>query len=142
MPSWADFVVLHRDIVRAKAIEAKVESGTVLALVDAKYETLGLAEKLQPEDTVLAGLLATCAAFSTIEAERRLFVSKAISVPELAERNEDFIGALNRLVGGKSAFAFPIGKGDARRLVAAVTVLGSSPKKVQDWQEVQSLVQW
>jgi len=172
LPAWADFVVLHRDIVRAKAIESRVESGTVLSLVDAKYETLGLAEKLlefldeylalklklrgdtvgvtlakrlsdmQPEDPVLTGLLATCAAFSEIEAERRQFVSKAIVVPPLAEKNDDFIGALTRLVGGKSAFALPIGKGDARRLVNTVTMLGVAPRSTQDWQEALSLVQW
>lgn len=172
LPTWADFVVLHRDIVRAKGIESKVELGVVLPLVDAKYETLVLAEKLlefldgylklkrklrgdpigisltkrlsgmQPDDPVLAGLLDTCTVFGQIEAERRQFVSKAIAVPELAEKNDDFIGALNRLIAGKSAFALPIGKGDARRLIASVTVLGSVPKSKQDWQDAMSLVHW
>lgn len=172
LPTWADFVVLHRDIVRAKGIESKVELGVVLPLVDAKYETLVLAEKLlefldgylklkrklrgdpigisltkrlsgmQPDDPVLAGLLDTCTVFGQIEAERRQFVSQAIAVPELAEKNDDFIGALNRLIAGKSAFALPIGKGDARRLIASVTVLGSVPKSKQDWQDAMSLVHW
>lgn len=172
LPAWADLVVLHRDIVRAKAIEARVSSGTVLALVDSKYETFSTAQKLlefldeyldlsaklqgdslgktlthrivgmQVQDPVLAGLFNVCDAFREIEAKRRQFVSKAIGLPERAERNEDFVEALSRLINGKSAFILPFGKGDARRLIAEVTVLGAAPKRPEDWEEVQALVTW
>lgn len=63
-------------------------------------------------------------------------------MPELAERNEDFVEALTRLVIGKSAFVLPFGKGDARRLVSAVTVLGAAPKRTEDWEEVLAFVTW
>ena len=39
-----------------------------------------------------------------------------------------------RLVAGKSAFALPFGKGDARKLVAAVTVSGVAPESQRDWE--------
>lgn len=38
--------VLHRDVVRAKTIEASVDRGAILPLVDSKYETFDLAGKL------------------------------------------------------------------------------------------------
>lgn len=45
-PLWRDMLALHRDLVRAKTIEAKVETGAVLALVDATLETLNKAKHL------------------------------------------------------------------------------------------------
>lgn len=171
-PAWADLVVLHRDISRSKIIEASVESGSVFALIDSKYETFSLAQELldfldqyvglrarlqghqvgavltkrlaemHPQDPVLAGLLESCEKFKALEAERKQFVTKAIGLPEMAERHADFLVALNRLVDGKSAFALPFGKAEARQLVGSVTVLGSAPTGKDGWVAVQELVQW
>lgn len=172
LPAWADLIVLHRDIVRAKAIESKVECGSVLSLVDSNYETFNLAQKLlefldeylalkaklhgdsvgltltkriaglQAQDPVLAGLLNVREAFRDIEAKRREFVTQAIGLPELAERSEDFVDAIKRLVNGKGAFVLPFGKSEARQLISLVTLLGSPPKRPEDWEEVHSFVQW
>lgn len=172
LPTWTDLVVLHRDILRSKTIEARVERGAVLPLVDSKYETFSLAQKLlefldqyvalkaklhahqvgavlakriaemQPEDPVLTGLLEACEKFKALEAQRRQFVTKAIALPELAERHVDFTSALARLVEGKSAFTLPFGRAEARQMVASVTVLGSAPLGREGWIAVQELVQW
>lgn len=163
LPSWTDLVVLHRDILRSKSIDANVESGTVLALVDSRYETFNQAQKLlefldryvslkaklhgndvgvlltkriadmQLQDPVLGGLMDACEKFKALEAQRKHFVTKAIGLPNLAEKNPDFLGALERLVQGKSAFPLPFGKGAAREIVGSVSVLGSAPAGRDGW---------
>ena len=45
-PLWADMLALHRDLVRAKTIEANVERGSVLGLADATLETFDRAKQL------------------------------------------------------------------------------------------------
>jgi hypothetical protein len=45
-PQWVDMLALHRDLVRAKTIEAKVEKGAVLALADATLDTFDKAKQL------------------------------------------------------------------------------------------------
>lgn len=45
-PAWVDFLALHRDLVRAKTIEAAVEKGVVLPLIDSTSETFTKADKL------------------------------------------------------------------------------------------------
>lgn len=172
LPSWSDLIGLHKDIVKAKSIESKVEAGAIISLVDSKYETFNRAQELltfldeylalkgrllgdaigrtlatrlaelQEHDPVLTGLLGVCGSFRDIEAKRKEFVAKAISVPDLAERNPDFIEALTRLMNGKGAFLLPFGKGEARQLVASVTLLGGAPQRTEDWQEVNTYVQW
>jgi len=97
---------------------------------------------MQSADPVLKGLLDVCAAVRRLEAQRRELVAKAVDVPADAERNEDFIEALERLVAGKSAFMMPFGKADARKLVAAVQVTGSAPESVEDWKAVKELLVW
>lgn len=106
-------------------------------------ETLGkrIAD-MQANDPVLKGLLDVCAAVRRLEAQRRELVAKAIDVPADAERNEDFVEALERLVAGKSAFMMPFGKGDARKLVASVKVTGSAPESVEDWKAVKAVLAW
>ncbi len=46
MPAWADLLGLHRDLVKAKSIDASVHQGSVLALVDARLETFERAQAL------------------------------------------------------------------------------------------------
>ncbi|MFM2059590.1 MAG: hypothetical protein RLY71_3975 [Pseudomonadota bacterium] len=45
-PLWNDLVGLHRDLVRAKAIDASVVHGSTLALVDAQLSTFEKAQEL------------------------------------------------------------------------------------------------
>lgn len=45
-PAWIDLLALHRDLVKAKTIEAAVEKGTVLPLIDATSETFAKANQL------------------------------------------------------------------------------------------------
>lgn len=120
------------------ALKAKL-AGTRLPWLD----TLGkrIAD-MQASDPVLKGLLDVCAAVRRLEAQRRELVAKAVEVPADAERNEDFVEALERLVAGKSAFMIPFGKGEARKFVAAVQVTGSAPESVEDWSAVRELLTW
>ena len=97
---------------------------------------------MQAADPVLKGLLDVCAAVRRLESERRELVAKAVDVPADAERNEDFIEALERLIAGKSAFMIPFGKGEARKLVAAVQVTGNAPESAEDWKTVKALLAW
>lgn len=45
-PAWVDLLGLHRDLVKAKSIDASVAQGNVLALVDARLETFEKAQAL------------------------------------------------------------------------------------------------
>ena len=45
-PVWADLLGLHRDLVKAKSIEASVTQGDILALVDSRLETFEKAQAL------------------------------------------------------------------------------------------------
>lgn len=173
-PVWADLLGLHRDLVKAKTIEASVTQGDILALVDSRLETFEKAQALvkfledrmalkaklagmrqpwldtlakrfadmQPGDPVLEALLAVVADVRKLERQRRELVAKAVEVPADVELNHDVVDALTRLVGGKSAFALPFGKGDARKLIAAITVTGSAPSSKGDWEFVQETLAW
>lgn len=173
-PIWADLLGLHRDLVKAKSIDASVIQGEILALVDSRLETFEKAQALvrfledrsvlktklagtrqpwldtlakrfadmQPGDPVLQALLIVVADVRKLERQRRELVAKAVDVPADTELNEDVTDALTRLVGGRSAFALPFGKGDARKLIAAVTVTGAAPSSKGDWELVQENLGW
>jgi len=173
-PGWADLLGLHRDLVKAKSIEASVSQGDILALVDSRLETFEKAQALvkfledrralkaklagtrqpwldsltkrfadmQPGDPVLQALLKVVADVRKLERKRRELVAKAVDAPADAELSQDTADALARLVAGKSAFAFPFGKGDARKFIAAVTVTGAAPSAKGDWGLVQETLAW
>lgn len=173
-PAWSDLRGLHRDLVKAKTIDARVHQGAILALVDSRLETFEKAQALakflddrlsvkaklagarqpwldvlgkrladmQPTDPVLAAMVALCSDVRTLERQRRELLTKAVEVPADAELDEDVADAVARLVSGKSAFALPFGKGDARKLVAACTVGGITPTSKGDWEVVQALAAW
>jgi very-short-patch-repair endonuclease len=77
-----------------------------------------------------------------LEFQRRELVAKAVEMPVDAEKNEDVFDAIERLLAGKSAFALPFGKGETRKLLAAVKVTGSPPSSVEGWKSVQELLMW
>lgn len=173
-PAWPELVGIHRDLVKARSIESSVSAGGVLALIDARTETLEKAQELQgliaqrmalraklvaagepwidplgprlaelaPEDTLGTALKHVCADIAELEKKRRTLLTKAVQVPESAEKDDDFNDALARLLQGKSPFALPFGKSAARKLVAAVTVLGSPPATVEDWSLVEEMLTW
>lgn len=173
-PVWADMLGLHRDLVKAKSIDASVHQGAILALVDSRLETFEKAQALgkfledrmtlkakladarqpwlealgnrfvdmQPTDPVLTALVSLCSDVRRLERQRRELLAKAVEVPADGELNEDVGDAVGRLVAGKSAFALPFGKGNARKLVAAVTVSGVAPAGKPEWELVQELLAW
>lgn len=97
---------------------------------------------MRADDPLLASLLQACSDVRDLEARRKDLLSKAVSVPPDAETNEDFLAAVIRQRAGKSTFALPFGKGEARKLLAAVTVLGSTPSTDTDWEQVQKTLSW
>jgi very-short-patch-repair endonuclease len=97
---------------------------------------------MRADDPLLAALLETCSDVRDLEGRRKDLLTKAVSVPIDAETNEDFLEAVVRQRAGKSAFPLPFGKGEARRLIAAVTVLGSAPSTSTDWDLVQDTLSW
>ncbi|MEZ5485727.1 MAG: AAA domain-containing protein [Lysobacteraceae bacterium] len=173
-PVWADMLGLHRDLVKAKSIDASVTQGAVLALVDSRLETFEKAQALvkflgdrvslkaklagarqpwlealgkrfadmQATDPVLMALVGLCSDVRKLERQRRELLAKAVDVPADAELNEDVGDAVGRLVAGRSAFALPFGRGDARKLVAAMTVSGAAPAGKPEWELVQELLAW
>lgn len=173
-PSWHDLVGLHRDLIKARAIDANVTQGSVLALVDSRLETFEKAQNLvaflderktlktklagvsqpwvdalhkrladvQPDDPVWHALEQVCADVRTLESTRRELLAKAIELPAGVELHVEFNEALNRIVAGKSAFALPFGKGEARKLVQAVKVQGIPAGSKDDWELVARTVAW
>jgi very-short-patch-repair endonuclease len=173
-PAWSELLELHRDLVRARAIESNLSQGTVLSLSDSTFETFEKAKALitfldrrrelmqklattpqpmldaisrhlrdmQPDDPLLSALLQACADIRELDVQRKDLLTKAVEIPLDAELNEDFTDAVARLTNGKNAFGLPFGKADARKLVAAVTVLGSIPKSRENWTLVQNAMRW
>jgi very-short-patch-repair endonuclease len=173
-PAWQDLVGLHRDLVKARAIDANVTEGSLLALTDSRLETFEKAQHLlaflverdslktkldgiarpwvetlytrladmQPDETLWRALQQVCSDVRSLEATRRELMAKAVDLPAGAELNEDFNEAVARLVAGKSAFALPFGKGEARKLVQAVKELGVAPNSKDDWTSVERTAAW
>lgn len=96
---------------------------------------------LRNDDPLLLSLTNVCGEVRDLEAKRKELLAKAIIIPNDAELNPDFLEAVGRLTAGKTAFAFPFGKGDARKLVGEVTVTGSAPT-TSDWQLVRDAIEW
>ena len=94
------------------------------------------------DDPLVLHLMEACADVRELEARRKELVAKAVVLPAEAGMNEDFLEAVRRMRDGKSAFRLPFGKGEARQLVASVTVLGSAPGTAQNWALVQDLLDW
>ena len=172
-PSWSSLVELHRDLIRARTIEADLTQGKILRLSDSSFETferakalMGLLDRrrdlkhrlaqspepaldmlgnhlrdMQADDLLLTSLLHACNEINELEVRRRYLLTKAVLVPPNAELNPDFRDAIVRLAAGKSAFALPFGKADARTAVSTVTVLASAPKSLDDWKLVQELLE-
>jgi len=94
------------------------------------------------DDPLLLSLKQVCADVRALEAKRKDLLAKAVVCPDGAESNSDFVDAVARLTAGKTAFALPFGKSEGRKLIAAVTVLGSTPSTESDWQFVQDTLDW
>jgi very-short-patch-repair endonuclease len=93
-------------------------------------------------DPLLLHLMRTCAEVRELDRRRKELVSRAVIIPSDAEENEDLLEAVQRQREGRIPFILPFGKGEARKLLAAITVLGSAPKNAQDWDLVQALLDW
>ena len=173
-PAWSDLLNLHRDLVKAKSIDASVTAGNILGLVDSRLETFEKAQALvrflderlalkaklagtqqpwlkilgqrfadmRPNDSVLQALLALCSDVLHLERQRRELLAKAVEVSADAELHHDFTEAIGRLVQGRSAFALPFVRGEARRMVATVKVNGGAPASKGDWDLVHQILAW
>ncbi len=93
-------------------------------------------------DPLVESLRLSCESLQLLETDRKILVSKAIQLPDNSELNEEFNSAIERLVAGKSPFAFPFGNKMVKGLIDSVTVAGIKPKGLEDWQFVNDLVLW
>lgn len=93
-------------------------------------------------DTALAALTSLCQDLRELEEARKELLPRAVEVPEGAEHHPDFCQAVDRQVAGKPAFSLPFGKGEARRMIAAVTVQGAAPNGKEAWVDVHELLEW
>lgn len=173
-PAWEELLVVHNDLLKAKAIQARVDQGNLLGLIDSRLETFEKAQSLQrfleeraaliarleesrptlgdtfqkriadllPTDPLLHASAACCAEVRGLELRRREFLAKAIQVPSDAELNADYREAIDRLAANKSPFAFPFGRGDARRALAATSVLGALPSGSESAAHVRQVIIW
>ena len=166
LPTEATLLELHRGLVRAQRIEAKVSSGTVLPLVDATPTTIERATKLRElfrreealrsemekdpfswaerlrtrfearEDPVARGLITAARSIAVEELARRARLAQPVEAPADAELSDEVMEAVARRAEGKFGFLNPIGKKDARTRLDAITVAGVKPSSAEDWQRV------
>ena len=108
-------------------------------VLDAVAKHLG---DMKADDLMLTSLLQSCRHIEALEASRQRLVTKGVEIPDNAELNSDFREAVTRQIAGKSAFGLPFRKGEARKLIAGVTVLGAPPEGKDDWELVQESVDW
>jgi very-short-patch-repair endonuclease len=172
LPTWEELLSLHKDILRARHIDAQVDSGAVHALKDSSVKTFEAARTLtdtlteyislhakvqnhpagrvlrdrfrdmQADDVLLKSLYELKELVEKLEDGRKVLLTKAIVMPDAAEMHQDFLGAVQRLVDGKSAFALPFGKSDARKMAASVSIAGGAPSSSEQWKLVQKTVVW
>ena len=128
----------------AMFLEERAALAAKIRAIEAQWVS-ALTEKFQDtdvEDPLLTAFFETGVIIQDLEWERRSLLPKALVLPQGAEIQDDFISALERLVAGKSAFALPFGKGDARKVVSSISVLAEPPKTKEDWQLISELVDW
>lgn len=97
---------------------------------------------MQADDLLLISFLQVCNEISDLDIRHRYFLTKAVHIPADAELNSDLTEAISRLAVGKSAFVLPFGKGDARKMLPAMTVLAAAPSSLEDWQLIQGMLNW
>lgn len=97
---------------------------------------------MQPTDPLLEALLSLVSAVRTLEDQRRTLIPHAVVVPPDVELDNDVKDALGRLLVGKSAFALPFGRGEARNIIASIRVAGATPVTQSAWELVQRTLSW
>ena len=136
--TYDEAVVLLEFLNRRAALQTKVAAGPGVGLDGVSARISGL----DPDDTLLVALQKACDDVNELDTARRSHLTRAVVFPSGAEDDEDFHAAVERLKDGKSAFALPIGKAAARKLIANVTVLGSIPSTREQWEHVHDAVNW
>lgn len=125
-------------ILEREELKAKVASAS-LGWTETLKKRLA---QTQQKDPMWNAVERACEDVRNLEATRRDLLTKAIELPAGAELNSDFNEALGRLTQGKSAFQWPIGKGEARKLIQELKVQGVSPTSKEEWELVASAAAW
>ena len=97
--------------------------------------------KLAAQDPAQISLLKVCETIRQLSDERRELISLGVEIGYDAEQNEDVIEAISRLIAGKKAFSLPFGKGEARKVIDGVKILGTAPKSKEDWALVHKTIE-
>ncbi|MGZ9711216.1 AAA domain-containing protein [Glaciimonas sp. GNP009] len=102
---------------------------------------LAKAYAAEQPDLVLVQLNELSSAIGDLEVRRKNLMKTPVELAANAEMHQEFNEALTRLIQGKSAFALPFGKKDARDVILGVTVSGVKPASEEAWQSVADTCQ-
>ena len=161
-------LALHKDLQRSRSIDQEVQDGSLLPLTDTTPGTFEkvklLAELLKKGEAMFAKiraherpwtpairalyrdplgelprqLITTCSQVLKAETGRRARLAQPVAAPSDAELDPDLMAAVERLCEGKSAFALPFGRKEARAKLAQITVAGLKPDGEEAWLRVKS----
>ncbi|KVP39488.1 AAA domain-containing protein [Burkholderia ubonensis] len=168
LPTWTALAGYRTGLLRERELANQIASGEVPALKstldltslttalvqvqDAKASFLSVPEGLLarvaalPADVPLVHQLKQLAqSLGDLEQRRLTLLSAAVTIPEGAERQPEFVEAVTRLAAGKPAFALGaglFGKKDIKRLLEQCLVAGTPPKGADGWAHVQQALHW
>ncbi|WP_024302827.1 AAA domain-containing protein [Pseudogulbenkiania sp. MAI-1] len=161
----------HQDLQQAARLQQDIASGAVPALADgAQEQAAGLADALRelsarqveianaampwtrpcldllrlPACAAMLRLLEEWDAAAEAELARRpQFLQRPVTLPEGLEQDAELVGAIAQLAAGHSAFGLAgwFGKGEAKKKLALVEVLGQPAQTTADWSQVAAHLQ-
>jgi len=108
---------------------------------DTWVSKLAKAYAAEQPDIVLVQLNELLTSIADLEVRRKALMKTPVELASRAETNDDFIEALARLLQGKSAFALPFGRKEAREIIQNITVSGAKPGDAQAWEAVAATCQ-
>jgi len=168
LPAW-DTLRRHRDnLLRERELGEKTAGGELpvlrvthgdpalpeaLTVVQAALnclralpdDILARAASLSPTAPLTPQVQEMVKSLSRLEARRLRMLAAAVILPEDAERDADFVAAVERLAQGKSAFSFGaglFGKDNVKALLKRCQILGREPATKEEWAQVQAEVEW
>ena len=168
LPEWKDLATYRATLLREHELRNQLAAGTlpglqgprepaeleaVLVLVQAAIASLAgvPSEVLARAATLPAGaplvdqLLQMAASLDELEQRRLALLGAAVSVPDGAEQQAEFVEAVGRLAAGKSAFGLGaglFGKKDIKRQLEQCLIVGQAPQSADQWRQVEQVLPW
>lgn len=168
LPDWKDLANYRAALLREHELRGQLASGTLPALQGASTlaDLEAVLTQVQGAAACLAGvpsgilpraaalpagvplidqLMQMAASLEDLEQRRLALLSAAVSVPEGAELQADFVEAVGRLAAGKSAFALGaglFGKKDIKLHLEQCLIVGRAPQSADQWRQVEQVLPW